>query len=200
MATVPKVREGLTLEEFLGLPEIDERPYLEFIDGRVEAKVSPQRRHSVLTKELVAFFDQHARPRGLGEAFPELRCTFAGRSIVPDVVFLLAAQVVYDERGELADVSHCTPDVQIEIISPRQSLAKARKRLAHTTAHGCPLGILINPMVAGPMIEVFRPGRPPERIAEEGAIDMAPVLPGRVLPAGAVFDWLRRGPRTLGPS
>ena len=33
MATAPRIRRGMSLEEFLKLPAIDEHPYLEFIDG-----------------------------------------------------------------------------------------------------------------------------------------------------------------------
>ena len=47
-----RVRQGMTLEEFLQLPE--EEPSLEFIDGRVEQKVSPQKKHSATQTELAA--------------------------------------------------------------------------------------------------------------------------------------------------
>ncbi|MEA2631108.1 MAG: hypothetical protein QOE66_1327, partial [Chloroflexota bacterium] len=46
MASRTRIREGMTLEEFLTLPE--DRPYLEYIDGRIKAKVSPQKKHSLL--------------------------------------------------------------------------------------------------------------------------------------------------------
>ena len=99
MSSTPAVREGLTLDEFLDLPEIDEHPYLEYIDGRVVAKVSPQRKHSALRPASSAALEPARDARaGSGEAFPELRCTFAGRSIVPDVVFLLEEHIEVDER------------------------------------------------------------------------------------------------------
>jgi Uma2 family endonuclease len=44
MASPARIRKAITLDEFLRLPEIDERPYLEYIDGRIEAKVSPQKK------------------------------------------------------------------------------------------------------------------------------------------------------------
>ena len=34
--------QGMTLEEFLRWPRIDEKPYLEYVDGRIEVKVSPK--------------------------------------------------------------------------------------------------------------------------------------------------------------
>ena len=47
MSSRTRIRENLTLEEFLKLPE--EKPYREYIDGRIEVKVSPQSKHSLLT-------------------------------------------------------------------------------------------------------------------------------------------------------
>jgi Uma2 family endonuclease len=200
MPMARKVRDDLTLEEFLQMPEIDERPYLEYIDGRIEAKVSPQRKHCALATELLIVFNQFVRPRGLGRAFGELRCTFAGRSIVPDVVFQLAEHIPCDEYGEMADDPHCIPDIHIEIVSPRQGASRAHRKLSHSTANGCPLGILINPGKRKRGIDVYRPGLPPERLDDDGAIDMAPVLPGLVLPVAEVFGWLRLEPEGAGPA
>jgi hypothetical protein len=40
-----------------------------------------------------------AAPRKLGRAYIELRCTFAGRSIISDVVFLLKEHIEIDDEG-----------------------------------------------------------------------------------------------------
>src|SRR5438105_1990138 len=77
------VHEVLNLEQFLKLPEI--KPALEFIDGRIVQKVSPTLPHSVLATDLPARINGHVRPRKLGRAFVELRCSFGGQSFVPDV-------------------------------------------------------------------------------------------------------------------
>src|SRR3954470_5093832 len=87
MASQTRVREKMTLEEFLKLPE--DKPYLEYIDGRIEAKVSLQKQHGQIMFRLLERLNRLAEPARLGFAFPELRCTFAGRSIIPDVAFLL---------------------------------------------------------------------------------------------------------------
>ena len=62
MSTASHVRRPICLEEFLRLPEIDEKPYLEFIDGRIEAKVSPQKKHSLISTSLVRCLDDWAIP------------------------------------------------------------------------------------------------------------------------------------------
>ncbi|MEJ7639579.1 MAG: Uma2 family endonuclease [Singulisphaera sp.] len=101
MASLSQTRVGMTLEDFLKLPE--ESPSLEFIDGRIEAKVSPQQKHGRIQVKLTSHINQFAEPHQIGLAFPELRCTFAGRSIVPDVVFLLREHIELDKRGTRRD-------------------------------------------------------------------------------------------------
>src|SRR4051794_40923552 len=143
MASRTRIREGMTLEEFLELPE--EKPYLEYIDGRIEAKVSPQKKHSAIQVQVWKCIDAFAFPLGIGRGYTELRCTFAGRSIVPDVVFLLKEHIEIDESGELVNETPWPPDIHVEIISPDQGMKKARAKLVHSTGHGCLLGWLIHP-------------------------------------------------------
>ncbi len=45
----------------------------------------------------------------LGCAFPELRCVFGDRAIVPDVVVLTWAQIPLDEDGEIANLIPLAP-------------------------------------------------------------------------------------------
>ncbi len=188
MASHSKTRSGMTLEEFLRWPEADEHPYKEFINGRIEMKVSPQKKHSVLTLDFCLALNQFAGPGRLGRAFPELRCTFAGRSIIPDVVFLLEANIPCDARGMLVNISILPPDIQIEIRSPGQSLKKTREKLEHAVANGCPLGWLIDP--ERETADVYRPGSGPERLLADGFLDATPVLPGFRLAVSEVFGWL----------
>jgi Uma2 family endonuclease len=195
MTRSPRVRQGLTLEEFLRRPDIDEHPYLEYIDGRIEAKVSPKKKHSAIQGGLVDRFNRFATPLRLGKGFVELRCTFAGRSIIPDVVFLLKAHIELDDQGEYLDDTPWPPDVHVEIVSPDQSARKARGALIFSTAHVCPLGWLIDPYKK--TIDAHRPGRPVERLAPDGVLEGEPVLPGFRLSGDEVFGWLihhRPGP------
>ena len=176
MASPARVGKMITLEEFLRMPEIDERPYLEFIDGRIEAKMSPQKKHGLLKKRLMTHIDAYSEPRELGEAFPELRCTFAGRSIIPDVVFLLDEHIETDEDGEVLDPTLRPPDIHIEIVSPDQSVRKCREKLAFSTANGCPLGWLIDPIRK--TVHVYRPGRRPEQVPPMASSRAIPSCPG----------------------
>ncbi|MEO6808923.1 MAG: Uma2 family endonuclease [Isosphaeraceae bacterium] len=190
MASMPRIHKGLTLEEFLKLPDIEEPPCLEYIDGRIERKAVAQTKHIVIQSRLNERLDQFARPSQLGESFPELRCTFAGRSIVPDIVFFLEDHIELDDQDEYANVVRRPPDIHVEIISPDQSVAKTHRKLLWSVTNGCPLGVLIHP--ERKTINVYRPNQEPERLAPDGAIHGEPVLPGFRLPVAEVFGWLVR--------
>jgi Uma2 family endonuclease len=188
MPSRTRIHQGITLEEFLELPDNDD---LEYVDGRIEKKVSPQTKHSLLTLSFLARLNDWAQPGRLGIAFPELRCTFAGRSIIPDVAFLLKEHIEIDSDGEPVNEIRRPPDLHVEIISPKQSVRKAQRNLAHSTSNGCPLGWLINPESRPRYIDVYRPGRPAERMPTDGVLDGDPVLPGFRLPVAEVFGWLK---------
>jgi Uma2 family endonuclease len=189
MASPARVGETMTLEEFLRMPEIDERPYKEFIDGRVETKMSPQKKHGLLEKRLINHLDAYSDPRNLGQAFPELRCTFAGRSIIPDVAFLLDEHIEADEDGEILDPTLRPPDIHIEIVSPDQSVRKCREMLIFSTANGCPLGWLIDPIRK--TVHVYRPGQRAKPVPADGVLEGDPDLPGYRLPVAELFGWLK---------
>jgi Uma2 family endonuclease len=190
MASAARVGTTLTLEEFLRLPEIDEQPYQEYIDGRMEAKVPPQKKPSAIQKRLMEHIDAFAVPESLGESFPELRCTFAGRSIIPDVAFLRAEHIDYGEDGELIDETVRPPDIHVAIVSRDQSVRKCREKLIFSTTNGCSLGWLIDP--ANRLIRFFRAGHPPIQVAADGVLEGDPVLPGYQLPVSELFGWLKR--------
>jgi Uma2 family endonuclease len=190
MASPPQVRKTLTLEEFLQLPE--QKPVLEYLDGRVRAKAVPQFKHSRLTLKIADHLNRFAELPVLGEAFPELRCTFEGRSIAPDVVFFLDAHIPGFPGDELEGHSLRPPDIHVEIISPDQTVRDSREKLEHATAHGCPLGWLIHPEKK--TVDVYRPSVPAERLPEPGVLMGEPVLPGYRLPVEELFGWLRRRP------
>lgn len=78
--------QPLTLEEFLTLPET--KPAGEFINGRILTKPMPKTRHSRLQGKLASTINHVVEEQQIAYAFPELRCTFGGRSIVPDIAVL----------------------------------------------------------------------------------------------------------------
>lgn len=144
IATQPKPPQSLiSLEEFLALPEI--KPANEFINGNIFQKPMPQGQHSTLRGKLVATINQLGEPEQIVFAFPELRCTFAGRSIVPDIAVFEWAHIPLDANGEIINRIEIAPDWIIEILSPEQSPIDVIDKISFALKHGSKLGWLIAP-------------------------------------------------------
>ena len=188
MSTSPKTLRSLSLDEFLRLPDIEEAPGLEFINGLIERKAMPTSKHNLIGVGFVNRLNHFALPAGIGLAEVEVRHTFAGRSILPDASFRLAENIQFDADDTPANDVRVPPDIHIEILSLDQSVPKTHQKLLHSTANGCALGLLVHPEKK--TIDVYRAERTPERLADDGAIDFAPVLPGLVIPVAEVFSWM----------
>jgi Uma2 family endonuclease len=132
-----------SLDEFLRLPETT--PASEYVDGQITQKIMPQGKHSRLQKRLIYKIESVVLEAGIAEAFPELRCTFAGRSIVPDIVVLKSEHIPRDPSGEIANSIQLAPDWTIEILSPDQPYKQVMKNILHCLDHGAQMGWLIDP-------------------------------------------------------
>jgi Uma2 family endonuclease len=87
----------LTLDEFLKLPET--KPASEFIDGQIIQKPMPQGKHSTLQLSQGADINLALKPQRIARAYSELRCTFGGRSIVPDIVVFTWERIPRDRKA-----------------------------------------------------------------------------------------------------
>ncbi len=180
----------LTLEEFLKLPET--KPSLEYINGQIIQKPMPQGKHSKLQGKLVTAINKVVENPQIALAFPELRCTFGGRSIVPDVVVFAWERIPLDDRGEVANVFEAQPDWTIEILSPDQSQTKVTGNILHCLKHGSRLGWLIDPDEYS--VLVYPPRQQPELFQEPTDVLPVPDLVAELrVRVGDLFDWLRLG-------
>jgi len=121
--------EPLTLDEFLQLPET--KPASEYIDGAIVQKPIPKGKHSTIQRDLVVAIDGTLKRDRIARAYPELRCTFGGRSTVPDIAVFMWEQIPRDETGAITDTFAAVPDWAIEILSPDQSQTKVTKTILH---------------------------------------------------------------------
>ncbi len=133
----------MTLAEFLLLPET--KPANEFINGQIIQKPMPQGKHSLIQSELTANINEAFKPQRLVRAFSALRCSFGGRSTVPDVAVFASDRIPRDENGDIANVFVIAPDWTIEVLSPDQSQTKVTKNILHCLQHGTQMGWLIDP-------------------------------------------------------
>ena len=135
------IQKTLTLEEFLQLSET--KPASEYIDGQIIQKPIPQGKHSIVQGELVPAINIVVKPKKIARAFPELRCTFGGRSIVPDIAVFLWSKIPRDENGEVSNTFLIFPDWTIEILSPAQNQTKVTKNILHCLNYGTQFVVIV---------------------------------------------------------
>lgn len=177
----------LTLEEFLNLSYLEESPAWEYSNGIAIQKPMPKTRHSLLQKRLLREIDRHTN---FYTALPELRCTFAERSIVPDIAVVAWNRIPLNAAGEPEDDFMAAPDWAIEILSPNQKATRVIDNLLYCLRYGCQLGWLLDPEDYAVLI--FAPQQAPQICRGDQPLS---VLEGieLTLTAAQVFAWLKLG-------
>ena len=163
------VQQGLTLDEFLKLPE--EEP----AGGH----------HSALQGAVCELISPFARPMKLAYAFLELRTTYGGHSYVPDAAVYRWERIPRTAAGEVADDFFKPPDIAVEVVSPEQSVNALVRRCLWYVDHGVRLALLIDPDDRS--VIMFRPGSQPSALRGADRIDVADVLPGFQLTVADLF-------------
>ncbi|MCL1471191.1 Uma2 family endonuclease [Argonema antarcticum] len=177
----------LTLEEFLTLPETE--PASEYIDGHIIQKAMPQGEHSAIQTELAPAINSVVKPKQTARAFSELRCTFGGRSIVPDISVFLWDRIPRKENGGVDNVFSIAPDWTIEILSPDQSQTKVIKNILQCLKYGTQMGWLIDP--GEQSVFVYLPDRSIAFYDEAGTLLPVPEFAKDFsLRVEGLFNWL----------
>ncbi len=185
---VQTTTKTLRLEEFLKLPET--KPASEYINVQIVQKPMLQGKHSKLQGKIVTAINEVVEPQQIALAFPELRCTFGGRSIVPDVAVFAWDRISLDENGDIANVFERHPDWTIEILSPEQSLTKVTGNILHCLKHGCQIGWLIAPEERS--VLVYPQGQQPQFFQEAAdALPVSDIIGKLRLRVGDLFGWLK---------
>jgi len=179
---------SLTLEEFLKLPET--KPASEFIDGQIRQKPMPQGKHSRLQLKFCDAVNQVVETPRVALAFPELRCTFGERSIVPDATVFVWERIPFEADGEVPNAFEISPDWTVEILSPHQRATKVISNILHCLKYGTQLGWLIDPDER--LILAFIPGQEPIELTGSQRLPM-PKFITLDLTVEQVFGWLKAG-------
>jgi Uma2 family endonuclease len=135
--------KSISLEEFLAMPET--KPASEYVKGEILQKPMPKGKHSLIQGEFIISINGALKRPQIALALPELRCTFGGSSIVPDIAVFTWDRIPKDETGDIANTFSAAPDWTIEILSPDQSPTKVIRNILHCLQHGCAMGWLIDP-------------------------------------------------------
>jgi len=176
----------LSLADFLKLPET--KPASEYIDGQIYQKPMPKGKHSSIQTLLAPAINQVGIPKKIARAFTELRCTFGGRSIVPDITVFSWERIPVDANGEIENEFETYPDWTIEILSPEQSSTRVINKILFCLNHGTELGWFLDPKER--LIMTFQPGKQPEVKQEQDILPVLSSLTDLQLSVQEVFSWL----------
>lgn len=183
-----QARSQASLEEFLKLPETE--PASEYIDGKIYLKPMPKGKHSAIQTFLPPEINRIAIPQRIACAFTELRCSFGGRSLVPDISVFSWPRIPRDADGEIENAFEIQPDWTIEILSPDQSPIRVIDNILFCLNHGTELGWFIDPQERA--IATFEPGKQPEIKQGTDRLPVLKALDGLLeLSVEAVFGLLR---------
>ena len=176
---------ALTLAEFLKLPET--KPASDYLEGKVYQKPMPQGEHSTLQIRLGSAINEFGVPKKLVHAFTELRCTFGGSSIVPDISVFEWSRIPRKTNGRIANKFIIPPDWMIEILSPDQSPSRVIHKITFCLQHGTKLGWFVDP--DDESVIIFQPDKLPEVKANADLLPVLDVLNWQ-LSVADLFSWL----------
>ena len=188
--TIPSI----TLDRFLSQPET--KPASEYINGSIYQKPMPQGQHSRLQLKFCNTVNAVTEDKQIALALPELRCTFGGKSIVPDVAVFQWERLPVNGEGEIENVFSISPDWVIEILSPEQAPMRVISNILHCLKHGTEMGWLLFPKERSLLI--FQRDRQPIEINSDIHSDQKLLVPNFLetelsLTVDQVFGWLKVG-------
>ena len=186
MVTSIQSPSKISVEEFLLLPET--KPASEYVDGQISQKAMPQGKHSTLQTRFGNRINQVGEPQKLAFAFSELRCTFGGRSIVPDIAVFEWSRILLNAKGEVENRFEIVPDWTIEILSPDQNPTRVINNILFCLNHNAKLGWWIDP--AEKLVLVFKPQQQPEAKENQDILPVLDVLSDLQLSAADLFGLL----------
>ncbi|MGL5034461.1 MAG: Uma2 family endonuclease [Microcystaceae cyanobacterium] len=183
----------LTLKEFLALPET--KPAKEYINGEITQKPMPKGRHSRLQGKLCSVINNLTEDAKIAYAFPELRCSFGNRSIVPDIAVFQWGNIPFLANGQVPDRFDLPPDWVIEILSPEQQPNKVIGNILHCMEYGSELGWFIDPNDHS--VLSFSRDRQPQLLEGERLLPSLSNVPLQIT-ADNLLAWLKVGSPTIG--
>ncbi|MBW4613275.1 MAG: Uma2 family endonuclease [Desmonostoc vinosum HA7617-LM4] len=178
---------NISLTEFLQLPET--QPASEYIDAKIYQKPISQGKHNRIQTRLSTEINQVSEPKKKALALTELRCTFGGRSLVPDIAVFEWSRLVVDEDGEIANKFEIYPDWIIEILSPEQFPNRVIDKIIFCINHGTKLGWFID--FNDKSVMVFQPNKLPEVKYNNDKLTVLNELTDWQITPADIFSWLK---------
>lgn len=197
MATLkPRAGLQLTIEEFLELPDTEDRRKMELDEGELYIMPRPRRVHQFWNSLLVWHFENFIR--GFDDPPAELFADFVvALSLENRTLLAPDLCIVLRERLDLVGdrMVDGAPDIAIEILSSDRRRDLVRKRQLYAEA-GVPEYWIFDPDNDTATLLELQAGQYVERAVLEASDTVTtPLLPGLAIPLEDVFRNPRRPPR-----
>ncbi|MCX7418647.1 MAG: Uma2 family endonuclease [Planctomycetia bacterium] len=188
------VSNGITLEEFLALP--DDGVYREVIRGELreyrgdENMTRRNKKHTKIEAAIAhllrTWLDQQPPQTG------EVHSGEVGCIIGHDPLTTVGIDVAYFDYDVANDDSSGSsfidgpPILAVEILSPSDTMEGVSEKIEEYLALGVPLVWVVDPRFR--TVEVFRPDAEPELFNVQQSLTADPFLPGFSTPVRAIFE------------
>ena len=159
------------------------------IDGELLVTMSPGQLHGTLASEIARLMGNFVVERDLGRVTVETGYHPAEDRhtvLIPDVAFEGRAQA---SQPAITGYAPYLPDLAVEITSPSQSLAEARRKAETYLRHGAAMVWLVHPAAQNAEVWTAADDSAPqsETIKLDGELTGGTVLPGFTLPLSSLF-------------
>jgi Uma2 family endonuclease len=177
----------MTVVEFLRIEE--RKPDLELFEGRITEKRTGDLQHVLVRqwfRRAVARADAGA---SVYEAFGQLRVSFGGMSVVPDVSVFQVERLPVDESGDAEGQVLLAPDAIVELLLPDHSAEAMRERCRRFVAAGVRAALVVD--IRGRDVAVIRPRGEQLSVRGDAVVDLTDVIPGLRFTVDELFRCLR---------
>jgi Uma2 family endonuclease len=164
------------------------KPALEWVNGRVLQKVSPQRSHALAQGRFFSALDAWAQSRGSGIVGTEWECRLAPLGeirgpLVSDVAYMSYERIPFEQKDD-ADIPRVAFDAVVEVLSPDDRAADIEEKVRVYLACGTPVVFLVDTKAQTVSI---RDGSQPITAGRIQDVQHR-TLDGFTMPAGYLFD------------
>lgn len=183
---IPRATDGMTLDEFLVIPQ--EKPYQEFVDGRVTEKPGFTERQSIAISQLCFRLGEYVRAHAPNlKALLRLdhvhRSAASNRFFIPDLCLRDHAEMKRLGGGEIVATP---PPFVAEIVLPEHSPRFQGDRTAFYMAIGTQVAWFID--AERQEIDVLCQGMPPKTYSAGSRLGIPGVVPGFEIAVENIFD------------
>ena len=187
----------LSVDEFLDLPETDDKPILELDYGELIIMPRPRRPHQFVQHWFIRLIEDYLDgfdepPAAVWHEGVAILSRERGLVLIPDVVIVLRHRLEIVVRGYVEGA----PDIVVEIISPNsRNRDLVRKRQLYAEA-GVPEYWIVDQRNDTVRMLELRDGEYVERALLDATGTLTtPLLPGLSIPMAEIFHHRRRPPR-----